>query len=73
MSANMATTTTTTAQHMQQRHQQMQAQQQPQQPDPSLVSAQAALNVEDTPPIRVVQVAALVSCSLFEDKSIANV
>jgi len=61
----MATaTTTTTAQHMQQRHQQMQQQQQPQQPDPSLISAQAALNIEDTPPIRVVQVAALVASLL---------
>ena len=52
---------TTTAQHMQQRHQQMQQQQQAQQPDPSLLSASSALNIEDSPPIRVVQVAALVS------------
>jgi len=63
LTTNMATAAapTTTAQHMQQRHQQMQQQQQPQQPDPSLISAQAALNIEDTPPIRVVQVAALVA------------
>jgi hypothetical protein len=57
---------TTTAQHMSQRHQQLQQQQQQQQQqqpsraDPSFLSAQAALNVEDSPPIRVVQIAALV-------------
>ena len=54
----------TTAQHMSQRHQQLQQQQQQQQQpsrtDPSFLSAQAALNVEDSPPVRVVQIAALV-------------
>jgi hypothetical protein len=57
LSANMATTT---AQYMSQKHQQQQQQQQPQQSDPSFLSAQAALNIEDSPPIRVVQIAALV-------------
>lgn len=56
----MATPGQTAAQHMSQRHQQMQAQLQPQHPDPSVLSAQAALNIEDTPPIRIVQIAALV-------------
>jgi len=50
----------TTAQHMSQRHQQMQQQNQPQQPDPSVLSAQAALNIEDSPPVHIVQIAALV-------------
>ena len=56
----MAAPAQTAAQHMTQRHQQMQAQKQPQQPDPSVLSAQAALNIEDTPPVRIVQIAALV-------------
>jgi hypothetical protein len=54
---------TTTAQHMSQRHQQLQQQQQQQssqQSDPSFLSAQAALNIEDSPPVRVVQIAPLV-------------
>ncbi len=62
---------TTTAQHMSQRHQQLQQQQKQQQQqqqqqhsshlsDPSFLSAQAALNIEDTPPVRIVQIAALV-------------
>jgi hypothetical protein len=53
--------TTTTAQHMSQRHQQLQQQQQQSsQTDPSFLSAQAALNIEDSPPVRIVQIAALV-------------
>ena len=55
---------TTTAQHMSQRHQQLQQQQQSSQPDPSFLSAQAALNIEDSPPVRIVQIAALVPNSL---------
>ena len=55
---------TTAAQYMAQRHQQQQQQQQQAsqapQPDPSFLSAQAALNIEDSPPVRVVQIAALV-------------
>jgi len=64
----------TTAQHMSQRHQAMLQQQQQQQQqrtretdpsllretDPSLLSAQGALNIEDLPPVRIVQIAALV-------------
>jgi uncharacterized protein YdeI (BOF family) len=53
---------------MAQRHQQQQAaqqqQQQQQQPDPSSLSAQAALNIEDSPPVRIVQIAALVPTPL---------
>lgn len=52
----------TAAQHMSQRHQQLQQQQQQQ--NPSLreadLSAQAALNIEDTPPVHVVEIAPLV-------------
>lgn len=55
---------TTVAQHMSQKHQQQQQQQQPQQSDPSFLSAQAALNIEDSPPVRVVQIAALVQVIL---------
>jgi len=57
----------TTAQHMSQRHQQMQQQNQPPQPDPSILSAQAALNIEDSPPVQIVQIAALVLLFLKEN------
>jgi hypothetical protein len=50
----------TTVQIMAQRHQQQLAQQQPPQPDTSFLSAQAALNIEDSPPVRIVQIAPLV-------------
>jgi hypothetical protein len=58
----------TAAQHMAQRHQALQQQQQQQQQghsqsalsDPSFLSAQQLLNVEDNPPVRTVQIAALV-------------
>jgi len=62
----------TAAQHMSQRHQAMLQQQQQQQrtretdpsllrdTDPSFLSAQGALNIEDLPPVRTVQIAALV-------------
>jgi hypothetical protein len=49
---------------MSQRHQQMQQQNQPQQPDPSVLSAQAALNIEDSAPVHIVQIAALVFLTL---------
>jgi translation initiation factor 3 subunit H len=57
--------TQTTAQHMSQRHQQLQQQQNPQ-PDPSALSAQAALNIEDSPPVRIVQIAALVVMKIIK-------
>jgi len=60
----------TAAQHMAQRHQAMLQQQQQRtretdqsllrETDPSFVSAQGALNIEDPPPVRIVQIAALV-------------
>ena len=50
----------TTVQIMAQRHQQQLQQQQPPQPDPSFLSAQAALNIEDSAPVRIVQIAPLV-------------
>lgn len=61
---------TTTAQYMSQRHQQLQEkQQQPQQSqqstDPSVLSAQAALNIEDSPPVQIVQIAPLVPHPCF--------
>ena len=63
---------TTTAQYMSQRHQQLQEKQQQQQPqqsqqstDPSVLSAQAALNIEDSPPVQIVQIAPLVPRPCF--------
>ena len=60
---------TTTAQYMSQRHQQLQQQQQQssQSAIDSSLAAQAVLNIEDSPPVRIVQLASLVSplSSLF--------
>ena len=65
--ASSASPGQTAAQHMAQRHQALQAQQQAQQPhasaalsDPSFLSAQQALSIEDSPPVRIVQMAPLV-------------
>src|ERR1700685_2711166 len=55
--------TPTAAQHMSQRHQQLQQQQQQQQNQSAReadLSAQAALNIEDTPPVHIVQIVPLV-------------
>lgn len=55
----------TASHHMVQRNQQQQQQPgQTPQSDPSFLSAQAALNIEDSPPVRVVQIAALVLITL---------
>jgi hypothetical protein len=58
----MATPTPTAAQHMSQRHQQLQQQQQQQNQSAreADLSAQAALNIEDTPPVHIVQIVPLV-------------
>src|SRR5277367_134283 len=54
--------TPTAAQHMSQRHQQLQQQQQQQNQSAreADLSAQAALNIEDTPPVHIVQIVPLV-------------
>jgi hypothetical protein len=60
--------TPTAAQHMSQRHQQLQQQQQQQQNQSSReadLSAQAALNIEDTPPVHIVQIVPLVQLLLL--------
>lgn len=44
----------------QQQQQQQQSQSSLHALDPSFLSAQAALNIEDSPPVRIVQIAALV-------------
>jgi hypothetical protein len=71
--ASSSTPGQTAAQHMAQRHQAMQQQQQQSQQghsqaalnDPSFLSAQQALNIEDNAPVRIVQIAALVSNPLL--------
>jgi len=62
----MATPTPTAAQHMSQRHQQLQQQQQQQNQSAreADLSAQAALNIEDTPPVHIVQIVPLVQLLL---------
>ena len=58
--------TPTAAQHMSQRHQQLQQQQQQQNQSAreADLSAQAALNIEDTPPVHIVQIVPLVKLLL---------
>ena len=59
--------TQTAAQHMSQRHQQLQQQQQQQSQSAreADLSAQAALSIEDTPPVHIVEIAPLVCPPIF--------